>query len=169
MSNVTLQISPFLVMWPRIVLTAGLGLLFAPLNVAAYLYIPKELRGASVGLLSLLRNEGGSVGTSLGQTVQERRDQFHPLRLNEYLNPLNPALNSYLERAQATFYRETGDAALAHDMALQALAQLRAQQAASLAYFDIFWVAAMLSFALVALVFFMRRSVAEKGATVGGE
>jgi hypothetical protein len=35
------------------------------------LYIPVELRGAAVGLLSLLRNEGGSVGTSLAQTLQE--------------------------------------------------------------------------------------------------
>jgi DHA2 family multidrug resistance protein len=43
-------------------------------NVAAYLYTPPLLRGAAVGLLSLLRNEGGSVGTSLAQTMQERRD-----------------------------------------------------------------------------------------------
>ena len=46
---------------------------------------------------------------------------------------------------------------------------LREQQAASLSYFDIFWVAAMLSFVLVMLVFFMKRSVAEKDAHVGAE
>ncbi len=49
---------------------------------------PVALRGAAVGLLSLLRNEAGSVGTSLAQTVQERRDQFHSLRLGEWLDPL---------------------------------------------------------------------------------
>lgn len=169
MSYTTLQVSPFIVMWPRIVLTSGLGLLFAPLNVAAYLYTPKELRGAAVGMLSLLRNEGGSVGTSMAQTLQERRDQFHTLRLGEYLDPLNPAANAFLEQAQSTFLRQTGDVARAHEMALQSLAELRAQQAASLAYFDIFWVASMLAFALVGLVFFMKRSVAEKGAHIGGE
>jgi len=58
-------------------------------NVAAYLYTPPLLRGAAVGLLSLLRNEGGSVGTSLAQTMQERRDQFHTLRLGESLDPFN--------------------------------------------------------------------------------
>ena len=57
------------------------GDVFAPANVAAYLYTPVALRGAAVGLLSLLRNEGGSVGTSLAQTMQERRDQFHTFRL----------------------------------------------------------------------------------------
>ena len=29
----------------RVVMVAGLGLVFAPLNVAAYLYIPRSLRG----------------------------------------------------------------------------------------------------------------------------
>jgi DHA2 family multidrug resistance protein len=169
MSYSTLQISPFWVIWPRVVLAMGLGLLFAPLNVAAYLYTPRELRAAAVGLLSLLRNEGGSVGTSLGQTIQERRDQFHTLRLNEFLDPLNPQVSAFLERSQSNFYRQTGDLARAHEMALQSLANLRAEQAASLAYFDIFWVAAMLAFGLVVLVFFMKRSVAEKGALVAGE
>jgi MFS transporter, DHA2 family, multidrug resistance protein len=35
----------------------GLALCFAPANVAAYLYMPIALRGAAVGLLSLLRRE----------------------------------------------------------------------------------------------------------------
>jgi DHA2 family multidrug resistance protein len=131
--------------------------------------MPKDLRASAVGLFSLLRNEGGSVGTSMGQTLQERRDQFHTLRLNEFLDPLNPALNAYLEQSKAEFYRQTGDMARANEMAMQALSDLREQQAASLAYFDIFWVASMLAFGLVVLVFLMKRSVAEKGAQVGGE
>jgi len=169
MANATLQVSPFFVIWPRVVLTAGLGLLFAPLNVAAYLYTPKELRGAAVGLLSLLRNEGGSVGTSMGQTLQERRDQFHSLRLGEFLDPLNPTANAFLDQTQATYFRLTGDGELSRQMATQSLANLREQQASSLAYFDIFWVAAVVSFALIALVFLMKRSVAEKGAHIGAE
>ena len=64
MSQMNLEISPWQAVWPRMVLTAGLGLIFAPLNVAAFMYTPKHLRGAAVGLLALLRNEGGSVGTS---------------------------------------------------------------------------------------------------------
>jgi hypothetical protein len=52
-----------------------------------------------LGLLSLLRNEGGSVGTSLAQTLHERRDQFHTLRLGEYLDLFNPAVRSFVEQA----------------------------------------------------------------------
>ena len=108
MSQMNLEISPIQVVWPRVVTIAGLSMIFAPLNVAAYMYTPKALRGAAVGLFSLLRNEGGSVGTSMAQTIHERRDQFHSLRLGESLDPLNPTVNSYLEQAQAFFYRTNG-------------------------------------------------------------
>jgi len=169
MSQMNLLISPDEVVWPRVVLVLGLSICFAPANVAAYLYTPAALRGAAVGLLSLLRNEGGSVGTSMAQTVQERRDQFHTLRLGEYLDPFNPAVQSFLEQTKARFLQQTGDPAAAQQLAWQALANLREQQASALAYFDCFWLFAIAMLALIVVVFFMKRSVAEKGARVGGE
>jgi MFS transporter, DHA2 family, multidrug resistance protein len=169
MSQLNLFISPGQVIWPRVVLVLGLSICFAPANVAAYLYTPTELRGAAVGLLSLLRNEGGSVGTSMAQTLQERRDQFHTLRLGEHLDPFNPAVQSFLGQAQARFLHQTGDPAAAQQLALQALENLRQQQASALAYFDCFWLFAVLMLALVVVVVLMKRSVAEKGARIGGE
>ena len=77
MSQLNLDISPWQVVWPRVVLIVGLSMIFAPLNVAAFMYTPQHLRAAAVGLFALLRNEGGSVGTSMAQTFQERREQFH--------------------------------------------------------------------------------------------
>jgi DHA2 family multidrug resistance protein len=96
-----------------------LGLIFAPLNVAAFMYTPRHLRGAAVGLLALLRNEGGSVGTSMAQTIQERREQFHLSRLGEFLDPFNPAVTSFLEQARAFFYQQSGDAAGSQQKALR--------------------------------------------------
>jgi DHA2 family multidrug resistance protein len=168
-SLLTLDVGPWQIIWPRVALIGGLSMIFAPLNVAAYIYTPRHLRGAAVGLLALLRNEGGSVGTSMAQTIQERREIFHTLRLGEYLDPFNPAVTSFARQSQAALLRRTGDAVLAKRMSLQLLADLREQQAASLAYFDVFWVFGMISFALVFLVLLMKRSVAEKGAAVGGE
>ena len=169
MSQMNLDISPGQAVWPRVVLIIGLAMCFAPANVAAYLYTPLALRGAAVGLLSLLRNEGGSVGTSLAQTVQERRDQFHSLRLGEWLDPFNPAARSFLAQASAPFLQQTGDPVAAQQLALQTLANLRQQQASSLAYFDVFWVLAAVMVALAFVVLLMKRSVAEKGARIGGE
>jgi len=168
-SLLNLNIGPWQVVWPRVVVIAGLSLMFAPLNVAAFQSIPRELRGAAVGLLALLRNEGGSVGTSVAQTIQERRYQFHTLRLNEALDTLNPAVNYALTNGKAFFLQQTGDAVAAQKLALQVLANSRDQQASSLAYFDIFWVAAVIALALIFLVMLMHRSVAEKGAHVAAE
>jgi DHA2 family multidrug resistance protein len=109
MSQLNLDISPGQVVWPRVVLIVGLSMCFAPANVAAYLYTPMELRGAAVGLFSLLRNEGGSVGSPLSQALQDHREQFHTLRLGEYLDPLNPSVNSFTEQSQAFFLQQTGD------------------------------------------------------------
>lgn len=169
MSMLNLQVSPIQLVWPRMVLTLGLGLIFAPINVAAFKYIPVHLRGAAVGLLALLRNEGGSIGTSMAQTIQIRREQFHLARVGEFLDPFNPEVNAFLENARGILYKATGDPVRARDTALAALDNLRQQQAASLAYFDVFWIGAVLAAALVFLVPLMKRSVAEKGTHVAAE
>jgi DHA2 family multidrug resistance protein len=169
MSQMNLTISPGQAVWPRVVLIVGLALCFAPANVAAYLYTPVALRGAAVGLLSLLRNEGGSVGISMAQTVRERRDQFHSLRLGESLDPFNAATHSFLGQASGRFLQQIGDPVAAQQLALQALENLRQQQASSLAFFDIFWMLAAVTVALAFAVLLMKRSIAEKGARIGGE
>jgi DHA2 family multidrug resistance protein len=169
MSQMNLDISPGQAVWPRVVLVAGLAVCFAPANVAAYLYVPIELRAAAVGLLSLLRNEGGSVGVSLSQTFQERRDQFHSLRLGEYLDPFNAAANSVVAQAKALFLQHTADPVAAQQFGWQQLATLRDQQASSLAYFDCFWMSAVLMLAVAFLALLMKRSVAAKGARATGE
>jgi DHA2 family multidrug resistance protein len=169
MSQMNLDISPGQVVWPRVVLVVGLSICFAPANVAAYLYTPVAIRGAAIGLLSLLRNEGGSVGTSMAQTLQERRLQFHDLRLDESLDPFNPAVQSFLDQTRALFLQQTGDPVAAQQLALQALENLRQQQASALAYFDVFLLSAVVTVVLVPLVLLMKRSVAEKRAHIGGE
>jgi DHA2 family multidrug resistance protein len=169
MSQMNLDISPGQVVWPRVVLVVGLSICFAPANVAVTLYTPMALRGAAIGLFSLLRNEGGSVGTSLAQAVQERRLQFHSLRLGESLDPFNPAVESFLDQARALFLQQTGEPVAAQQLAWQALENLRQQQVSALAYFDIFWLLAAVTLVLVPLVLLMKRSVAEKDVHIGVE
>jgi DHA2 family multidrug resistance protein len=169
MALMNIYISPFQVIWPRVVLIIGLSMIFAPLNVAAYLYMPRHLRGAAVGLFALLRNEGGSVGTSMAQTIMQRRLQFHVSRIGEFIDPLNPKVHVFADQGQAFFYQETGDPAGSQLMTWQALEDLRQQQASAMAYFDDFWLFAVLAVVLVFLVLLMKRSVAEKGTHIGAE
>ena len=168
LARLNLQISPWHFVWPWMLMALGGGMLFAPVNVAAFKYTPVHLRGAAVGLLSLLRTEGGSVGTSMAHTIQARRDQFHLSRLGENLGPLNHHVQSFMDQAQGLFMQWTGDPVRSKQMGLQVLDNLRQQQAASMAFFDIFWLCAVLAVALVLLVLLMKRSVAEKGEHVVG-
>ncbi len=169
MSRMNLDIGPARVIWPRIVLVLGISLVFAPINVAAYFYIPRSMRGAAVGLFALLRNEGGSFGASVSQTIVERREQFHSVRLNESLDPFNPAVTSYLDQSQPSFLQQIGDPVAAKQMALQALENLRNQHALALSYFDCFLIFAATGAALAFLVPWMKRSVVEKGVVIAAE
>ena len=170
MSQMNLDISPGQAIWPQGGAHCRAGDVFRSPPMWRLISIRSvALRGAAVGLLSLLRNEGGSVGTSLAQTMQERRDQFHSLRLGEWLDPFNPAAQSFLDQAVGPFLQQTGDPVAAQQLALQTLANLREQQASALAYFDVFWVLAVVMVALVFVVLLMKRSIAEKGVRIGSE
>ena len=109
------------------------------------------------------------MGTSLAQTFQERRDQFHTLRLGEYLDPFNAAANAFLGHAKALFLQHTADPVASQQFAWRQLANLRQQQASSLAYFDSFWMIAALTLAIALVVLAMKRSVAAKGARLASE
>jgi MFS transporter, DHA2 family, multidrug resistance protein len=52
---------------------------------------------------------------------------------------------------------------------VQQLENLRQQQASSLAYFDTFWMASVLTFLVTFAVLFMKRSVAEKATHAASE
>ena len=65
--------------------------------------------------------------------------------------------------------QQTGDPVGCAATGFAALENLRQQQASSLAYFDTFWMMAVLTFVVTFAVFFMKRSVAEKGGRVGSE
>ena len=89
--------------------------------------------------------------------------------LASLLDPFNAAVASFLAQAQAFFLQQTGDPAASQQLAWQQLENLRQQQASSLAYFDTFWMMAVLTFAVAFAVLIMKRSVAEKGAHAGPE
>src|SRR5205085_9127792 len=106
---------------------------------------------------------------SLAKTVHERREQLHTLRLNEHLDAFNPAVNQVVLQGQEYFLRATGDPVHSRQMAIDVLEKARTRQAMSLAFFDIFFVLAVVGLGVMLLILMMQRSVAEKGAHVAAE
>lgn len=168
-SLLNLDVGPWQLIWPRVVQQIGTASLFAPLSVAAFLYLPKELRGPAAGIYSAFRNEGGSAGTTLGNTLVARRLPVHTERLGENIKPFNDAFQQASESGQSFFYQLTGDPAGSQMMAIGMIDELRQQQAAAMSYLDAFWLFAVLAAALLPLLLLMRRSVAEPGTHVGAE
>ncbi|MBX6313177.1 MAG: DHA2 family efflux MFS transporter permease subunit [Isosphaeraceae bacterium] len=168
-SLMNLQVGPGHLIWPRVVQQIGTSGLFTPLSVAAFRYLPKELRGPAAGIYAALRNEGGSLGTSLGKTMVARRLPVHTDRLVEHFNPYNPAFNETSRMLQSFFYERTGDSRTSQVMALQMIDAMRQQQSAAMAYLDSFWLFAVMALGLIPLALLLKRSEVEEGRHLGVE
>jgi DHA2 family multidrug resistance protein len=71
-------------------------------------YIPREQNNQATGrVYNLLRNEGGSVGTSITVTLLARREQFHLARLGSHLNPFSAPTMGTWHAATAYFHART--------------------------------------------------------------
>jgi DHA2 family multidrug resistance protein len=77
LSRMTLDVSPFMLVWPLFFSGVSIAFLFVPLNTLALGSVkPEQVNNAS-GIFNLMRNMGGSVGISLVTTLVERRAQVH--------------------------------------------------------------------------------------------
>ena len=75
--RIDLQISFSAATWLRIAQVIGLGFLFVPITLVAYIGIAPEKNNAVAGIVNFMRNMGSSVGTSMVTTLIARRSQFH--------------------------------------------------------------------------------------------
>jgi DHA2 family multidrug resistance protein len=82
--RIDLQISFKSAVLLRIAQVIGLGFLFVPISLVAYIGIPPEKNNAVAGIVNFMRNIGSSVGTSIVTTLIARRSQLHQARLVEY-------------------------------------------------------------------------------------
>jgi DHA2 family multidrug resistance protein len=163
-SLLTLEASPWVLVVRRCAQLFGMAFVFAPVNTAAYLYLPREETSNATGLFNMIRNEGSSLGIALFTTLLARRSQFHQFRLVETVNVLHQPYVSTHGQLTQLFHTEGYDPVTAGRVALGEIYKMTQQQVASLAYFDLFWLFSMAAFCAVPLVFLMRRSVTEKGS-----
>ena len=96
-AHLDLYASPYTLIAPRCVQMTGVGMLFVPLNNAAYLHLPARQINNAAGLFNMLRNEGGSLGIAIVEVLVDRRGQFHHLRLAEHVTLLNPTVNLWTD------------------------------------------------------------------------
>jgi DHA2 family multidrug resistance protein len=142
----------------RIVQSFGLGFLFVPISLVAYIGIPAEKGNSVSGLINFMRNIGSGVGTSLVTTLLARRAQFHQSALSYHATNADPGFRNQLS-GLANQFVHTGSSV--PDAQVQAYARTyRAVQVQSLtlAYIDTYMVLALAAALMFVLAFFARRN-----------
>ena len=156
--RIDLQISFSAATLLRIAQVIGLGFLFVPITLVAYVGIAPEKNNAVAGLVNFMRNMGSSVGTSLVTTLIARRAQFHQARLVEYARPDNPNF----QNAVSGLSRQLANSGLgAHEARMTAFARIYQglqAQAATLGYIDTFMVLTVGAGIMFALAFALRKN-----------
>src|SRR5579864_8669884 len=82
--------------WLRVAQAFGLGFLFVPINLTAYIGVPREKGNSVSGLVNFMRNIGSSVGTSMVTTLLARRAQFHQSVLSYHTTRYDPAFRDQM-------------------------------------------------------------------------
>jgi DHA2 family multidrug resistance protein len=157
-ANFNLQISYSDAVWARIILSAGLGFLFVPINTAAYYYITKTETDYASGLINLARNLGGSAGISFVTTMLARRTQFHQNILVSHVTETNPIYQRMLQSATSVLVHQGANAVEAAAKAKALIYGMVKQQASMLAFIDNFWVLGVVFLVMIPLVFLMKKT-----------
>jgi DHA2 family multidrug resistance protein len=163
--RIDLQISFSAAVWLRIAQVIGLGFLFVPITLVAYIGIAPEKNNAVAGIVNFMRNMGSSVGTSLVTTLIARRSQFHQQILIDHARAGNPNFqNTVKGLSQRLAHGGLGQ----HEAQMGAYARIYRSiqaQAGSLAYIDTFMVLCVGAAVMFFLAFALKKNDPGGGGT----
>jgi DHA2 family multidrug resistance protein len=141
--TVDLSIGPYTLLIPIVVTGFALSFVFVPMSTMMMATISNKDMGAATGLGNMLRNIGGSIGIAMATTALIRRADFHQTYLSGNLSPSTAVLQQKSALIAAYLGHRIGPAG-ARPGSFGLLYSLMQQQAALLAYVDVFrWTAVL--------------------------
>ncbi len=149
LSHINTQIAITNITLPNILQGISLGLIFVPLTTLANATMPVEKFGKASGIYNLMRNLGGGIGIALCTTFVARGSQIYQNTLVGNVDPYN---SIYLQ-----FSRILGGA-LPTPQALGITYGVVREQAAMLAYINIYILMAWACYACIPLVFLLKKA-----------
>jgi DHA2 family multidrug resistance protein len=142
----------------RMVQAFGLGFLFVPINLSAYVGIPPEKGNSVSGLVNFMRNIGSSVGTSMVTTILARRAQFHQSVLAYHATNYDPVFRNQLSGLSRQLLHSGASAPDAQVQAYGRLYRSLQVQSQTLAYIDTFMVLAIAAGIMLLLSLIIRKN-----------
>src|SRR5579864_3244957 len=156
-------------MWLRVDQVFGMGFLFVPITLVAYIGIPPEKNNAVSGMVNFMRNIGSSVGTSIVTTLLARRAQFHQEILTGNIRAGNPRLQGAVRGLSQRLNRSGLSAYQARSVTYARIYQGVQAQAGAAAYIDTFMVLAVGSGIMFFLAFILKKNDPGGGGHVVAE
>ena len=154
--TVNLSIGPYTLLLPILLTGFALSFVFVPLATMTTLTISNNEMGNATGLFNMLRNIGGSVGIAMATTALIRRAALHQTYLAANLTPSDPALRQQSAMIAGYLGHQIGPAG-ARPGSFGLLYGLMQQQAAQLAYIDVFRWTAVLAVICAATTWLFRK------------
>ncbi|MCU0666711.1 MAG: DHA2 family efflux MFS transporter permease subunit [Candidatus Omnitrophica bacterium] len=163
MSNFNLYVDYNIILWSRIVMGVGMGMIFIPLTTMAFTTINKEEMGNATSIFNLLRNIAGSFGIAFMTTILARRSQFHQFILSEKLNVFDQRYQIALDKAGSILAQ---NGAYSSHAANGLIHQQLLRQANLFSFNDAFYVGAIAMLCVLPLVFLLKRPVHSENLSV---
>jgi DHA2 family multidrug resistance protein len=165
MSGLNLNIDRSTATMYRVYQAATLAFLFIPINVVAYIGVPREQNNQVSGLMNLARNIGGSVGIAFVSTTLVRRSQTYQNQLVDHVTQSNPFFQERLHQLQQAF--SSAGPAQALERAYGMLYATIQRQAALLSYVRIIETLAVICALFVPLILLLVKKNKPGGAPAG--
>jgi DHA2 family multidrug resistance protein len=155
--------------WLRVAQSFGLGFLFVPITLAAYIGIAPEKGNSVSGLINFMRNIGSSVGTSMVTTMLERRSQFHQSVLGYHATNYDPAFRAQIRGLSQQLVHAGATAPDAQVQAYGRVYQSVQAQSLTLAYVDTYMLLAIAAGIMFVLAFIVKNNDPAGGGHVVAE
>src|ERR1700760_3737002 len=152
--------------WLRILQMFAIPFAFIAITTAAYVGLPKEASNQVAGIINFVRNVGGSIFIAVTGAIVTNRSLFHQAHLQEHMRPGDPAFVGRVN-ALTAFFGGTGRGPGPGHMARTAIYQQLIQQAAAMAYQDIYRLLSWMALGLVICAFILSKNKHGQGAPAG--
>ncbi|WP_446742785.1 DHA2 family efflux MFS transporter permease subunit [Silvibacterium acidisoli] len=151
----------------RIMQVLPIPFAFISITNAAYVGLPREASNQVSGIINFVRNVGGSILIALTGAGVVQRSAFHASRLQNFMQPNSPGYAAQLSASTSFFQGVVNSKADAGAMAQANIYNQLNQQAAVLAYQDIYRVLCWVSVCLVLFGLLLSKNRPGQGAPKG--
>lgn len=147
MSGYSLQMDRYFILTTSIIQGLGMGMTIVPLATLCTIGFDKKDLPQATALFSFSRSLGNAIGVSLLTTVISRESQINWQRLGTHLSNNSDNLRQWFSLQHQT---------IGNPQATQHLADLLYSQSSTIAFVDMFWIAAIALLVLLPFVYFLK-------------